>query len=118
MEKTKAQLKNPNPLTVNINGLSGNGKCALKLSSNSLDLSRGRDPSSYGRGGVINGGSISGSVRVSDLSDPIVSIVLMLLRYFPLLFALYCDRRESVGNNITNERVELGLLILLSSEYK
>lgn len=85
-----------NMLTLNISGLQGSGKCALKLNSSSMDISRGRDPSSYGRGGVINGGALTGSIRISDLSDPITSIVLVLIR------------REIVGNNITNEKIEFG----------
>lgn len=90
-----------NMLTLNIPGLQGTGKCTLKLNSDSLDISRGRDPSSYGRGGAINGGALSGSVRISDLSEPITSIVLVLIR------------RELVGNNITNEKIEFGENILL-----
>jgi hypothetical protein len=83
-------------LTLNIAGLKGTGKCSLKLNSDSLDISRGRDPSSYGRGGTITGGALSGSIRLSDLSEPITSIVIVLIR------------RECVGNNVTNEKIEFG----------
>jgi hypothetical protein len=86
-----------NMLTLNITGLQGTGKCVLKLNSDSLDISRGRDPSSYGRSGAITGGALAGTIRLSHLSDPITSIVIVLIR------------REIVGNNITNERIELGL---------
>jgi hypothetical protein len=88
-------------LTLSIPGLQGTGKCALKLNSDSLDISRGRDPSSYGRGGAITGGALSGSIRLSDLSDPITSIIIVLIR------------REIVGNTITNEKIEFGLCCLI-----
>jgi hypothetical protein len=83
-------------LTLNIAGLKGNGKCALRLNSDSLDISRGRDPSSYGRSGTVTGGALSGSIRLSDLSEPVTSIVIFLIR------------RECVGSNITNEKIEFG----------
>ena len=70
-----------NPVILNISGLKENGKCSLKLNSHTFDISRARDPSTYGRGGLKTGGTLSGSIRVVDLSEPITTIVILLLRF-------------------------------------
>lgn len=69
------------PVVIHVSGLKDTGKCSLKLNSQVLDLSRGRDSSIYGRGGAQTGGSLSGSIRVADLSEPITSLVILLLRF-------------------------------------